>query len=198
MDGKHPAKKVTNKRLILVLGGARSGKSDYAQQLAAQLGERVLYVATATAGDGEMAQRITAHRARRPAHWQTLEAATDVATALSKIVDKVDVVLLDCLTMLASNVLLNGGEDSLDEARVEEQLNAEIDALLSWYEQHQASLIIISNEVGMGLVPPYPLGRAYRDLLGRANQRLAARADVVLFLVAGLPIDLKTWRWPGF
>jgi len=77
-------------------------------------------------------------------------------------------------------------------------LNAEIDALLSWYEQHQAILIIISSEVGMGLVPPYPLGRAYRDLLGRANQRLAARADVVLFLVAGLPIDLKTWRWPGF
>ena len=176
--------------LTLILGGARSGKSRYAEQAAPQLGQRVLFVATAEPGDEEMRARIAAHRAARPQDWTTLEAALDVGRAMQGVAQDYDVVLLDCLTLLASNVLLRLGE-RVDETTAEAALMAEIDALLVAYRARRAHWLIISNEVGLGLVPPYPLGRVYRDLLGRANQRLAAEADNVLFLVAGLPLVLK-------
>ena len=176
-------------KLTLLLGGARSGKSSYAQQLAHANGGSVLFVATAEAGDAEMQARIQAHRAERPITWQTLEAPLNVAAALSK--EEVSaVVLLDCLTLLASNVLAALPEP-VDNEAAEEALLTEVDALLAAYEQGAAHWIVISNEVGLGLVPPYPLGRIYRDALGRANQRVAAAADEVLFMVAGLPMRVK-------
>ncbi len=178
------------KRLTLVLGGARSGKSTYAQKLAAERGERVLYVATAEAGDGEMADRIAAHRAERPAHWKTLEAARQVGGAIRLNRGEANVILIDCLTLLASNAIIPLPEPATAQA-AEAALNVEVDDLLAAYAESQAEWIIISNEVGLGLVPPYPLGRVYRDALGRANQRLAAEADEVLFMVAGLPLKLK-------
>lgn len=176
------------KELILILGGARSGKSAYAERLARERGGTVLFVATATAGDAEMARRIADHRAARPATWRTLEEPVAVADRLTAGAAE-DIVLLDCLTLLVSNILLAHEADG--EAAVARRVEEEVAALLRRYEEGAAAWLVVSNEVGMGLVPPYPLGRLYRDLLGRANQQLAARADRVYLMVAGLPVDLK-------
>ncbi len=181
--------------LTLILGGARSGKSTYAQTLAARHGGPVLYVATAQPGDDEMAARIRAHRAERPPEWTTLEAPVDAgdairAASLLMSAGGPAVILLDCLTLLANNVLLPLAEPVTTEA-AEVALMAEVAGLLAAYALRPAQWIIVSNEVGLGLVPPYPLGRVYRDALGRANQRLAAVANNVLFMVAGLPLVLK-------
>jgi adenosylcobinamide kinase/adenosylcobinamide-phosphate guanylyltransferase len=181
---------VLTKELILILGGARSGKSTYAQSLAGQMGGSVLYIATATAGDEEMAGRIAAHRANRPPGWQTLEAPTGLAEAFHKSGYQPAVAVLDCLTLLASNLLLTMPEP-VSEADFQALIDAELDELLATWQAGTASWIIVSNEVGLGLVPPYPLGRVYRDVLGKANQRLAASATRVVFMVAGLPMVVK-------
>lgn len=181
------------RQLTLVLGGARSGKSGYAEQLASASGGNVLYLATAQAWDEEMATRIANHRAQRPAHWHTVEAPLQAGAALTAALGTAppcQVVLLDCLTLLASNVLITLPETS-SEAEATAALMAEVDALLQVYQAHDLAWIIVSNEVGLGIVPPYPLGRLYRDALGRANQRLAQVADEVLFMVAGLPMVVK-------
>jgi adenosylcobinamide kinase / adenosylcobinamide-phosphate guanylyltransferase len=177
------------RRLTLVLGGARSGKSTFAEKLAAEQGGSVLYVATAIAFDEEMSVRIARHRAERPSHWQTLEAPTQTGLAISHA-PSTDLVLLDCLTVLANNIIAPLPEP-IDAAAAESALNAEIDALLGAYEASDAEWVVVSNEVGLGIVPAYPLGRVYRDALGRANQRLAAQADHVLFMVSGLPLTVK-------
>ena len=179
------------RQLILILGGARSGKSSYAEKLALELGgPDVLYVATAQAGDDEMRARIAAHRAARPEGWRTLEAPSLVTGWRPTELGDARVVLLDCVTLLASNALLAaGGGPSIQEG--EAAVAREIDALLAAYQAGTATWIMVSNEVGLGLVPPYPLGRVYRDALGRANQGLAAAADRVLLMVAGLPLTVK-------
>jgi adenosylcobinamide kinase/adenosylcobinamide-phosphate guanylyltransferase len=147
-------------------------------------------VATAEAGDAEMAERIALHRADRPAGWRTLEAPRNVGEAVRAQAGEAEVVLLDCITLLANNVLAPLPE-TVSVAQAEAALEAEVEALLAAWRAGRAEWIVISNEVGLGLVPPYPLGRVYRDALGRANQRLAAAADEVLFLVAGLPLKVK-------
>ncbi len=181
--------------ITLILGGARSGKSAYAQRLAqARGGDRVLFVATAQALDEEMQARIAAHRAERPAAWLTLEAPRNVGDAIARQIQTMAsppaVVVIDCLTLLVSNVLVAQGE-SPDPDTAEAAALAEIDELLAVAHNTRGEWILISNEVGMGLVPPYPLGRVYRDVLGRVNQRVAAAADEVLLLIAGLPWHLK-------
>jgi adenosylcobinamide kinase / adenosylcobinamide-phosphate guanylyltransferase len=188
--------------LILVLGGVRSGKSSYAERLASRYAtaEPVLYLATAEPTDRDMADRIAKHRADRPSTWSTIEAPLNIADAIEGA-PTTPVVLLDCLTVLTSNwllaahpELLTAGPDdspelpdsSIDpEAEVQQQL----DRLLA--QLSDRCLIIVSNEVGMGIVPPYPLGRQYRDMLGRLNQGLAKRADLVYLMVAGLPIEIS-------
>jgi adenosylcobinamide kinase/adenosylcobinamide-phosphate guanylyltransferase len=177
-------------RLILLLGGARSGKSAYAEKWARERGDRVLFVATAQAFDDEMRERIAAHRASRPGGWDTLEAPLNVGAAIEARGDGYDIVIVDCLTLLASNALLQLPEDCA-QAQAEAAVLRETDALLTAYRASSATWLIISNEVGMGIVPPYRLGRLYRDALGRANQRIAQQADEVLLLVAGLPWRLK-------
>ncbi len=173
-----------SKRLTLILGGARAGKSTYAQQLAAS-GERVLFVATAEAGDRDMEARIAAHRAGRPAAWDTIEEPLDLVGALAPVADRYDTVLLDCLTLWVSNLLLQGSEaEPVD-------IPKEVGRLLAAYEGGSASWIVVSNEVGLGVVPPTDLGRRYADELGRANQIVAAAADDVYFMAAGLPLNLK-------
>jgi adenosylcobinamide kinase / adenosylcobinamide-phosphate guanylyltransferase len=179
-----------DKRLIFVLGGARSGKSTYAETLAKSLAERVLFVATAEAYDDEMRERIGRHRAERPSTWTTLEAPRDTAQAISEAGSGHEVVLLDCLTLLAANILLMLPEDCSQEA-ANEALLSEVEGLLAVYAAGSASWIVVSNEVGMGVVPPTRLGRFYRDMLGRGNQRAAMVADEVLLMVAGLPWKLK-------
>jgi adenosylcobinamide kinase/adenosylcobinamide-phosphate guanylyltransferase len=176
-------------QLILILGGARSGKSSYAEKLAAEMGQQVLYIATAEAGDEDMARRIALHRQARPPAWSTLEAARQVSDALATIPYRPEVLLLDCLTLLVTNILL--ALETQPPADIEAAVQAELEAILAQQARLGAPLIIVSNEVGLGLVPPYPLGRVYRDILGRANQFLAARANRVLLMVAGISMIIK-------
>ena len=186
-------------KLIFILGGARSGKSSYAETRAIELGgDKILYVATAEAKDEEMVERINMHRSRRPAAWQTLEAAQNVAGAITKKQIHAKVILVDCLSMLVSNILVTHAAPESDhtptialEKIIEPQVHEEIEALLSLIKQNEVDFIIVSNEVGMGLVPAYEMGRLYRDILGRANQTIARAADEVIFMVSGLPMQVK-------
>ncbi len=185
--------------MILLLGGARSGKSQFAEQWATQRGKNVLFVATAQAFDEEMASRIARHRQERPAEWATLEAPLQAGPAISAALQQApyDTVLVDCLTVLAANVLLQLPEDTSQEA-ANAAILAETDSLLAAYQRSTATWLIVSNEVGMGVVPPTQLGRLYRDALGRANQRVAQQADEVWLLVVGLPWQLKPSGAAGF
>jgi len=193
--------------LIFILGGARSGKSDYALELARQLAgdEPVLFLATARAGDDEMATRIEQHRRERPDHWQTLEAPLDVSAALSAYLAQTEhpdpaVLLFDCLTLLASNVMFADGRSGEDEpvSELQARLDAELDALLAAAHAANKRLIIVSNEIGLGIVPVGRVSRTYRDLIGRANRRLAARAQRAIFVLAGVPLDLTALRVEQF
>ena len=174
-------------RIVLILGGARSGKSSYAQQLAAERGGRVLFCATAQALDDEMQQRINAHRQSRPFDWDTLEIADGLADALEGVAGKYDTVIIDCITLLAANCL---GETD-DPATAEKVVGAEVDTLIELMVRSACSFILVSNEVGSGIVPDNKLARTYRDALGRANQGLARAAHEVILMTAGLPLKLK-------
>jgi len=177
------------KQMTLITGGARSGKSDHAQSLVAATRRSVLFVATAAAGDEEMANRIAAHRLNRPAGWITLEAQTHVGLAITNAA-VTPFVLLDCITLLASNVLLACPEP-VDEKQYLMTMETELEELIAAYRAHPGTWIIVTNEVGLGLVPPYPLGRLFRDGLGKVNQELAKIADHVIFMVAGIPMTIK-------
>lgn len=174
---------MSDRELILILGGARSGKSGFAQRLAAEQGQDIIVVATAEAGDAEMAARIASHRAERPGHWRTLEAPRAVARALSES-PPARAVILDCVTLWVTNLLL-------DQEATWEGAVRELDALLEWHRAQPVKLIVVSNEVGLGIVPADETSRTYRDWLGWFNQRLAAEADDVYFMVAGLPVEIK-------
>lgn len=179
-----------SKTLTFILGGARSGKSSYTQKLAQERGgDDVLFVATAQALDDEMKARIEGHRRDRPAAWRTLEAPHDAGEVIARAAPPA-IVLVDCLTLLVSNAVVALPE-SAGAAEAEAVALAEVEGLITAYRQGAAGWLVISNEVGLGLVPAYPVGRAYRDALGRANQRLAAEADEVLFMVAGIPMKVK-------
>jgi adenosylcobinamide kinase/adenosylcobinamide-phosphate guanylyltransferase len=164
--------------LTLVLGGARSGKSRYAESLIAELPPPWTYVATAEAGDAEMAERIATHRARRGTQWQTIEAPRDLAAALKSC--HTTPVLVDCLTLWLSNLLLAEADIEADITGLEQVLMAAT-----------TPLVLVANEVGYGIVPNSALGRRFRDLQGLLNQRIAARADRVVLVVAGLPLAVK-------
>jgi adenosylcobinamide kinase / adenosylcobinamide-phosphate guanylyltransferase len=168
-------------RKIFVLGGARSGKSAFAERLAEECGEPVVYVATATVTDDEMAERIARHRARRPSGWHTLEAPVDVVDQLRGSPLQATTLLVEDLTLLLSNLMADNATTA--EARAHQ----EVTDLLKL----EAHVILVSNEVGMGIVPEYPLGRTFRDALGRINQASAAACGEVYLLVAGLPLRLK-------
>ncbi|MFA5321872.1 MAG: bifunctional adenosylcobinamide kinase/adenosylcobinamide-phosphate guanylyltransferase [Smithella sp.] len=174
--------------LTLILGGARSGKSSFAEQIAREAGKSVLFVATATAGDDEMVRRIRNHQASRPADWQTIELPRDLGRNITAPI--ADVVIIDCITLLVSNVLFSLPENTPDEL-VMDKIHVEIDELIAVQERCGGQWLLVSNEVGLGLVPPYPLGRVYRDALGWANQALARAAQRVIFMVAGIPMVIK-------
>jgi adenosylcobinamide kinase / adenosylcobinamide-phosphate guanylyltransferase len=171
-------------RIILFTGGARSGKSTRAEQYAARLDGPVVYMATAEARDDEMQARITHHQARRPPSWTTHEAHLAAAAALGALAPG-SIVLLDCLSLLVSNLLLAHEHDP------EPVVEREVGAILEAARARDLTLIVVTNEVGLGIVPAYALGRVYRDLLGRANQRVAAAAAEVYLVVCGLPVELK-------
>ncbi|HSB00998.1 MAG TPA: bifunctional adenosylcobinamide kinase/adenosylcobinamide-phosphate guanylyltransferase [Anaerolineales bacterium] len=176
--------------LTLILGGARSGKSSHAQHLAEATGKSVTFLATAQALDEEMARRIQKHRLERPAGWQTLEISLGVASHIQAI--KSDVVILDCITLLVNNLLMQFVKDDLvEETPFTQAVQKEVNALITTIREKEGHWMIISNEVGLGLVPAYQMGRVYRDVLGWANQRLAREADNVIFMVAGIPTVIK-------
>jgi adenosylcobinamide kinase/adenosylcobinamide-phosphate guanylyltransferase len=181
-------------RLILVLGGARSGKSGFARAYAKKLsggdGARVLFIATATAGDDEMRARIEKHKLDRPAGWTTLEVPKQVGEAIAKHASEYAVVLVDCLTLLINNYLAAEEEQSGSEL-TRGEIVMEIEAVLEAVGASDANVIIVSNEVGMGLVPVYRMGRDFRDLTGMAHQKIAAAAEEVYLLVAGIPHRIK-------
>ncbi len=177
-------------RLIFLLGGARSGKSHYAESWAREEGENVLFVATAQATDADMRQRIADHQATRPPDWHTLVAPKNTAQQIAASAFAHDTLILDCITLMTSNILLSLPKPASQQEANEAALR-EIDRLLEVQRQSEATWLVVSNEVGMGVVPPTRLGLLYRDMLGRANQRMAAGADELLLLVAGIPWRLK-------
>lgn len=210
--------------LILVTGGARSGKSNFAQELAIKReslrpAQQVIYLATALAGDAEMRRRIELHRRSRPARWLTLEEPWNLAAALAAIPPESGIVLVDCLTVWLGNVLMRrclAGEGSTAEetvfpwdvvgageqekgdfaykeaeAALEQEVYSQVDRFLELAQQGGYTVILVANEVGWGIVPEYYLGRLFRDLAGRVNQQLAARATLVYLVVAGIPLQLK-------
>lgn len=196
-------------KLIFITGGARSGKSAFAQKLANGLSKRarlpsplaparhspeakpmadgqadggqVTYIATAQARDKEMELRIKIHRKNRPSHWKTVEREKSIAEILPRVAKKSEVILLDCLTLLISNLLLSGRKDVLKEIR----------QLVSKMKEIKTTVLIVSNEVGMGIVPDNRLARRFRDIAGRANQIVAQAADEVYLVVSGIPIKMK-------
>lgn len=179
----------------LILGGARSGKSRHAERQAAATGLPVTYIATATAGDAEMAARIAHHRARRPQHWQTRECALTLAATLKESASPGHCLLVDCLTLWLSNLLFAG--DAAKQAEAGEALAcpllaSETAALLEILPTLPGEIILVSNEVGWGIVPANPLARLFADEQGRLNQRLASVCDRVTLVAAGLPLALKT------
>ena len=189
-------------KLTLILGGARSGKSSFAEQRARELGgEIILYIATSETKDDEMQQRVEKHRADRPSAWETLEAPRNVAQALRREGRTKQVILLDCMTFLVANHLMDAAApegNAFDEPRtdpfdvkIEADVVAEVEELIAYVQESDVEMLVVSNEVGLGVVPPYEMGRAYRDILGRANQILARHADEVLLLVAGIPMKVK-------
>ncbi len=194
-------------KFVLILGGVRSGKSNFAQQMAGRLGDKVLFVATAKPLDNEMTLRIEAHKRKRPETWRTLEIDTKVGQQLKEQIDDAEVVLLDCVTLLVSNILTGEGGEPLsslltreDEgegkndaaiSEAEKQVTTEMEDLIACIDKYKGIFIVVSNEVGLGLVPENKLGRIYRDLLGNANQLLARHASEVYFMISGIPVKIK-------
>ncbi len=182
------------KRLVLVLGGARSGKSEFAERLAVAVGGPVTYLATLAVGDEEMARRVAGHRGRRPAGWVTVEETHQLPQRVAEYGSRPGVLLIDCLTGWISNLLLDEKLPfpgaSLPER--EDYIASRMEELVEAAAVSSGSVLVVSNEVGMGLVPPYPLGRIFRDVSGRANRRLASVADEVYLVVAGLALEIKS------
>lgn len=176
----------------LILGGARSGKSRHAEALAGASGLAVTVIATAEGGDAEMSARIRRHQADRPAHWRTVEEPLALAAALRREADAGRCVIVDCLTLWLTN-LLAGAETLPPEAGADAlpRFRAERDALLDVLPGLPGEILLVANEVGLGLVPETPLGRLFRDEAGRLNQAIAARVPRVSFVAAGLPLRLK-------
>ena len=182
------------KKFVFILGGARSGKSRLAQNIAAKLGKKVIFVATGEPLDEEMASRIEKHKRMRPRDWRTLEIDSNIGQRLKEQIGNVEVVLLDCLTLLISNVILNEVKnlEKINFAEAEKRVMAEMKDLIECIDRYEGNFIIVSNEVGLGLVPESKLGRIYRDLLGKANQLLAQHANEVYFMASGIPVKLKS------
>jgi adenosylcobinamide kinase/adenosylcobinamide-phosphate guanylyltransferase len=172
------------KTVTLVLGGVRSGKSRYAQQLGERM-DRVVFVATAQPGDDEMQRKIDLHRNSRPQNWVTVEEPLALAETIAAHGPGCDLMIVDCLTLFATNLLhANVGQEPLEPLKP-------LDRLCTALAAPPCPVVLVSNEVGSGVVPPYPLGRQFRDLLGEINQRVAAVASDVVLLIAGLPLVLK-------
>jgi adenosylcobinamide kinase / adenosylcobinamide-phosphate guanylyltransferase len=171
-------------KIILVTGGARSGKSRYAEKLAESFAPLRGYIATGQAGDAEMAERIARHRGRRGDEWETVEEPLELTQAVARVDGSYSVLLVDCITLWLSNLLFHCPGGAAEALQHVEEFTMSFEAL-------RTPLIIVTNEVGMGIVPEHPLARTFRDLAGEANERIAAKADEVYVTISGLPLRLK-------
>lgn len=184
-------------KIIVVTGGARSGKSRYSEQLAKELGERVLYIATATIFDVEMKERVKKHKESRPNHWSTYEGFKDLHKVILSDGGNYHGVLLDCVTVMLTNIMFdhedfNENNISLDVmGEIEFKVMNQLDYLIEAARHKKVPLILVTNELGSGIVPEGKLGRVFRDLAGRANQFIAKKADEVYLLVSGIPVKIK-------
>lgn len=169
--------------ITFILGGGRSGKSQFAIKLARSYTKSVVFVATASFQDREMRERIKLHRENRPSHWKTIEEPKSLVSLFKNLPKKIDLIIIDCLTIFISNLLLDKRSDSYIEN--------EVILILKMLKKSKFDSILISNEVGLGIVPDNPLARKFRDLAGRINQRLADMSDKVYFIISGLPIKIK-------
>jgi adenosylcobinamide kinase/adenosylcobinamide-phosphate guanylyltransferase len=180
---------------ILITGGVRSGKSKYAQELAGKLDNKVLFVATAEALDEEMRLRIAEHRKTRPLEWQTLEATGDIGNLIRINISEANVVIIDCIALLLNNIFSKEYRNNqIQSSIIETTINNEIINLCYQIYEIPATFIIVTNEVGSGIVPDNEMARLYRDLLGKANQMLAEDAEEVYLMVAGIPVRIKPTR----
>jgi adenosylcobinamide kinase/adenosylcobinamide-phosphate guanylyltransferase len=171
------------KKMILITGGCRSGKSRFALDYANQYFSKKLYLATCEALDEEMAQRIEHHKKMRSPEWQTIEEPIEIVNKIRRYGDEVDVILLDCITLWLSNLLMRRKNDL--------EIMEEVSRLIDTMKEKRTSFILVSNEVGLGIVPVDPLSRRFRDLSGMVNQRIAEAAQTVIFMVSGIPVFLK-------
>lgn len=170
-------------KITFILGGARSGKSAYARELANRQKKKVAFIATCEPLDKEMRERIRLHKKNRPSNWKTFEEPLFVSKILKEITNIYEIILIDCLTLLISNLLLKGSK----EGGIEKEINK----ILSMLKKNKNKSIIVSNEVGLGIVPDSRLGREFRDIAGRINQQVAEKSDEVFFAVSGIPWRIK-------
>ncbi len=184
-------------KIILITGGSRSGKSTYSEELAKSFGNKVLYIATAVAFDEEMEDRIKKHRESRPKNWITIENYKNVAGVINKNGHKFDCILLDCITVMLTNLLLEYFDYSLDLLTIEDYNKAEKHLIENVYnildaaDNINTNIIIVTNEVGWGIVPENQVSRAFRDICGRINQILGKRASVAYLTVCGIPLKIR-------
>jgi adenosylcobinamide kinase/adenosylcobinamide-phosphate guanylyltransferase len=182
-------------QFTLITGGARSGKSHFAELLAAHAKRKVIYIATAQIHDEEMALRVKKHRQQRPSSWQLIEEPLNIGDTLFQLRNEDAVILLDCVTLWLTNLLLAGQEQTLSSdsrsGNDETEILNDIKKVAQLAQEIIPQVIFVTNEVGQGIVPEYPLARAYRDLAGQSNQILAQHADRVFWVVAGCPIEVK-------
>lgn len=182
-------------KFIFILGGARSGKSSVAEKITKALGKKVLYIATAAVLDGEMAKRVDLHQKRRPGSWTTIEETHQVSRIIAQHSTEYEVIMIDCLTLLISNLLLDDNYPAnnmpMHSTDKEKAILGEIEQLSIAAREADAHIVLVSNDVGAGIVPDNKMGRIYRDIVGWTNQIAARHADEVYYTLAGLPVELK-------
>ncbi|MDK2810557.1 MAG: adenosylcobinamide kinase / adenosylcobinamide-phosphate guanylyltransferase [Petroclostridium sp.] len=184
-------------KIILVTGGARSGKSTFAENLVSRLGTKILYIATSIPFDDEMKDRIRKHREQRPSFWDTLEAYKNLDIKIKEIYKGHQGILLDCITIMISNILFSNGDIDWNTCNMDKvnglelQVKEEINKLIKVSGEINVPVVVVTNELGMGIVPENRLARIFRDIAGRVNQQLAAAAEEVYLVVAGIPVRIK-------
>lgn len=184
-------------KITYVTGGARSGKSTFAEEYVVEKGLEKVYLATAIAFDNEMKMRVEKHREQRGSQWLTIEGYRNLREKLEESVRDEKIILMDCLTNMVSNLMIMEREYDWDNITKEELFSLEddirkqVEDILAFVEERDMELVVVSNELGMGLVPPYALGRHFRDIAGRMNQMVARRAAEAHLIVSGIPVRLK-------
>ena len=185
------------KNIVLVTGGARSGKSTYAEKLAKEADGRVLYIATSIPFDDEMKDRVKKHKERRPSTWHTFEGYRNLKQVFYNKEIEFDAILLDCITIMVTNLMFEIAGDNLDDLNneaidtMENEILKEVADFICEAEKSSKTIIIVTNEIGSGIVPEYKMARIFRDIAGRVNQYIASRAQDVHLVVCGIPIKIK-------